>query len=233
MDRHLNSILKRTLLLTVLLTVLNVSSTIYCEENDLEVLASFLKGRKISVEILETKYSCMTLEKTLKKGLTNINDLEKAVVSSRKNTRVAGLLPEISFWGKYKSDEKLYLYQRNNVSVGKDYITVGPDENNTTYGDISSFEVGGRITFDLTKLLYNPDTIRFSEQEQKLYFLRIEIVDKLSYIFFFNSMLNAAVAMNVEMPEEKLLVFQLTAKKFNGWFKSIAGFDLNECGEKK
>ena len=216
-----------------LLTVPEILYGLEKEESDLETLASFLKGKQVTAVKLETNYSCMTLEKTLAKGLAGINDLEKAVVSSRKNTRVAGLLPEISFWGKYKSDEKLYLYQRNNVSIGKDYITIGPDENNTTYGDISSFEVGGRIIFDLTKLVYNPDTIRFTEQEQKLYFLRIEVIDKISYIYFFNAMLNAVTALNVEIPEEKMLIYKLTAKKLNGWFKSVSGLDINECGEKK
>lgn len=213
--------------------ILDSKSKLMGEENYLESLAVYLKGKKITTGILEDKYSCMNLEQTLNKGLANINDLEKAVVSSRKNTRVAGLLPEISAWGKYKSDEKLYLYQRDNISVGKDYITIGPDENNTTYGDVSSFEVGGRIRFDLTKLVYNPDTIRFSEQEQKLYFLRIEIIDKLSYIYFFNAMLNAAIAVSAEIPEEKLLIFQLIAKKHAGWFKSVTKLDLNNCGVNK
>lgn len=220
-------------LMVLLLTVPDILGGVEQEKNDLEALASFLKGKEVTAATLETKYSCMTLEKTLSKGLAGINDLEKAVISSRKNTRVAGLLPEISFWGKYKSDEKLYLYQRNNVSVGKDYITVGPDENNTTYGDISSFEVGGRIIFDLTKLVYNPDTIRFTEQEHKLYFLRIEMIDKISYIYFFNAMLKAVTSLNAEIPEEKVLIYRLTAKKLNGWFKSVSGIDLDECGEKK
>lgn len=199
----------------------------------LESLALYLKGQKITAENLETQYSCMTLEEMLKKGLANINDLEKAVISARKNTRVAGLLPEISMWGKYKSDEKLYLYQRNNIAVGKDYITIGPDENNTTYGDLTSFEVGGRIRFDLTKLLYNPDTIRFSDQQQKLYFLRIEMIEKLSYIYFFNAMLGAAKLLKTEIPEEKAIVFNIINKKHNGWLKTLTGFDLFDCGKKK
>lgn len=199
----------------------------------LENIASNLKGLKITAETLETKYSCMTLEQMLKKGMSKINDLEKAVVSARKNTRAAGLLPEISAWGKYKNDEKLYLYQRNNIAVGKDYITIGPDDNNTTYGDLSSFEVGARIRFDLTKLLYNSDTIRFSDQEQKLYFLRIEMIDKLSYIFYFNAMLKAVKELKVSIPEEKMIVFDIINKKHNGWLKSIAGFDLFECGKKQ
>jgi len=172
----------------------------------------------------------MTLDEMLKKGLENIDDLEKAVVSSRKNTRVAGLLPEISAWGKYKNDEKLYLYQRNNIAVGKDYITVGPDENNTTYGDVSSWEVGGRIKFNLSKLVYNPDTIRFSDQEQKLYFLRIEMIDKLSYIYYFQAMLNAIETLKIKAPKEKLLILKIKAKKHNGWFKSVSGIDLEKCG---
>lgn len=199
----------------------------------LETMASFLKGKKITAADLEAKYSCMSLEEMLKKGLSSINDLEKAVVSARKNTRAAGLLPEISAWGKYKNDEKLYLYQRNNVAVGKDYITVGPDDNNTTYADLNSFEVGGRIRFDLTKLLYNPDTIRFSDQEQKLYFLRIEMIDKLSYIYFFNSMLNALKSVGKDLPEEKMVVFDIVNKKHNGWLKSVTGIDLYTCGKKK
>ncbi|HDT11641.1 MAG TPA: hypothetical protein ENN58_02760 [bacterium] len=203
------------------------------DNSDLESLALYLKGKNIDARTLETKYSCMTLEQMLNKGLENIDNLEKAVISSRKNTRVAGLFPEITAWSKYKSDERLYLYQKNNISVGKDYVSVGPDDNNTTYGDLTSFEVGGRIKWDLSKLFYNSDMIRFSDQQQKLYLFRMEIVDKLSYIYFFISMLNAAVALSVDIPEDKMLLFQLTARKYNGWFKSLAGFDLNDCGEKK
>jgi hypothetical protein len=201
-------------------------------KDDLELMAQFLKNSAVSTEDLEKKYSCMSLDEMLKKGLANISDLEKAVVSSRKNTRVAGLLPEISAWGKYKSDEKLYLYQRNNIAVGKDYITVGPDENNTTFGDIQSWEVGGRIKFDLTKLVYNPDTIKFSDQEQKLYFLKIEMVDKLSYVYYFQAMLNALQELKVKVPEEKLLILKIRAQKHSGWFKSVTGFDLKTCGKK-
>jgi len=195
-------------------------------------MAGYLKESKVSTNDLEKKFSCMTLDEMLKKGLANIDDLEKAVISSRKKTRVAGLLPEISAWGKYKSDEKLYLYQRNNIAVGKDYITVGPDENNTTYGDVRSWEVGGRIKFNLSKLVYNPDTIKFSDQEQKLYFLRIEMIDKLSFVYYFQAMLNALRSLKVKTPKDKMLLLSIKAKKQNGWFKSITKIDLEKCGKK-
>ncbi len=219
--------------MTVILFLLTAVIPLDGRSPDLESLAEYLKGHGISAEILETKYSCMTLEQVLEKGLENIDDLERAVVSARKNTRVAGLLPEITAWSRYKSDERLYLYQKNNISVGRDYVSVGPDDNNSTYGDLTSFEVGGRVKFDLSKLLYNTDMIRFSDQQQKLFLLKIEIIERLSLIYFFNSMLNAIVALSVEVPEEKMVIYQLTAKKYNGWFKSIAGFDLNECGGSK
>ncbi len=214
--------------LTFLLTIKTYAET----KSDLEIMAGFLKDSEVSTEDLEKKYSCISLDEMLRKGLANIKDLEKAVVSSRKNTRVAGLLPEISAWGKYKSDEKLYLYQRNNIAVGKDYITVGPDENNTTFGDIQSWEVGGRIKFNLSKLVYNPDTIKFSDQEQKLYFLKIEMIDKLSYVYYFQAMLNAVESLKIKIPKDKLLLLKIKAKKHSGWFKSVTGFDLKTCGVK-
>jgi len=221
---------QKTLMISILLTLLLTFDLFAQKKDDIELMSEFLKDSKISTADLEKKFSCMTLDEMLKNGLENINDLEKAVVSSRKNTRVAGLLPEISAWGKYKNDEKLYLYQRNNIAVGKDYITVGPDENNTTYGDVSSWEVGGRIKFNLSKLVYNPDTIKFSDQEQKLYFLRIEMIDKLSYIYYFQAMLNAIETLKVKAPKEKLLILKIKAKKHNGWFKSVSGIDLEKCG---
>ena len=222
---------QKTLMISILLTLLLTFDLFAQKKDDIELMSEFLKDSKISTADLEKKFSCMTLDEMLKNGLENINDLEKAVVSSRKNTRVAGLLPEISAWGKYKNDEKLYLYQRNNIAVGKDYITVGPDENNTTYGDVSSWEVGGRIKFNLSKLVYNPDTIKFSDQEQKLYFLRIEIIDKLSYIYYFQAMLNAVETLKIKAPKDKLLILKIKAKKHNGWFKSVTGIDLKKCGE--
>jgi hypothetical protein len=215
----------------VLILILVLMTHLEGSDVTLESLAEFLKGHNITAEILETKYSCMTLEDVVNRGLANIDDLEKAVISSRKNTRIAGLLPEITAWSKYKNDERLYLYQKNNISVGKDYVSIGPDDNNTTYGDLTSFEVGGRVRWDLSKLMYNSDMIRFSDQQQKLYIFRMEMVDKLSHIYFFVAMLKAVTFLSVKVPEEKMIVFQLTAKKYNGWFKSVAGFDLDKCGE--
>lgn len=218
----------------IILTVSIYNCKLIAQETTvLESVASHLKGFKITAEMLEKKHSCITLDQLLKKGLAGINDLEKAVISARKNTRAAGLLPEISAWSKYKSDEKLYLYQRNNIAVGKDYITIGPDDNNTTYGDLTSFEVGGRIKFDLTKLLYNSDTIKFSDQQQKLYFLRIEMIEKLSSVYFFNAMINALKNLKVEVPEEKMIIYEIINRKQNGWLKSFTGVDLYECGDKK
>ena len=211
-----------------------MTSEVFCADSSpLEQLAFFLKGEGVTSESLESDYSCITLDEMLEKALKNIGDLEKAVVSARKNTRVAGLLPEISFWGKYKSDEKLYLYQRNNIAVGKDYITVGPDDNNTTYGDLKSYEVGGKISFDLKKLLYNSDTIKFGEQEHKLYLMRIEMVDRLSSVYYFSAMMNAVEELGVKIPEEQKIVFKIIDKKNNGWLRSYAGFDLYSCGKKK
>ena len=210
---------------------MTASNILYAEPSPLESIALFLKGSEITSESLEKDYSCITLDEMLEKSLKSINNLEEALVSSRKNTRIAGLLPEISFWGKYKSDEKLYLYQKNNISVGKDYITVGPDDNNTTYGDLKSYEVGGKISFDLKKLLYNSDTIRFGEQEHKLYLMRIEMIERLSNIYYFSAMLFAAEKSGIKIPEEQMLVFKIIDRKNNGWLKSFAGFDLYDCGK--
>ena len=214
--------------------LLFLTSDVFCAEpSPLEGLAAFLKGEDITSDSLESDYSCITLDEMIEKALRNIADLEKAVVSARKNTRVAGLLPEISFWGKYKSDEKLYLYQRNNIAVGKDYITVGPDDNNTTYGDLKSYEVGGKISFDLKKLLYNPDTIKFGEQEHKLYLMRIEMIERLSGVYYFSAMMNAVKSLGIKIPEDQMLIFRIIDKKNNGWLRSYAGFDMYSCGKKQ
>lgn len=216
-----------------ILLLFPTSDAFSAELSPVEALAAFLKGYDISSDSLENDYSCISLDEMISKALRNMADLEKAVVAARKNTRVAGLLPEISFWGKYKSDEKLYLYQRNNIAVGKDYITVGPDDNNTTYGDLKSYEVGGKISFDLKKLLYNPDTIKFGEQEHKLYMMRIEMIDRLSGVYYFTAMMNAVESLKIKIPEEQMIVFRIIDKKNNGWLRSYAGFDLYNCGKKK
>ena len=219
--------------MTAILLLFQTSELFCAEPSPLEALAAFLKGYDVSSDALESDYSCLTLDEMLGKALRSIGDLEKAVVSARKNTRVAGLLPEVSFWGKYKSDEKLYLYQRNNIAVGKDYITVGPDDNNTTYGDLKSYEVGGKISFDLKKLLYNPDTIKFGEQEHKLYLMRIEMIERLSGVYYFSAMMKAVESLKIKIPEEQMLVFRIIDKKNNGWLRSYAGFDLYSCGKKQ
>lgn len=219
--------------MTAILLLFQTSETFCAEPSPLEALAAFLKGYDVSSDALESDYSCLTLDEMLGKALGSIGDLEKAVVSARKNTRVAGLLPEVSFWGKYKSDEKLYLYQRNNIAVGKDYITVGPDDNNTTYGDLKSYEVGGKISFDLKKLLYNPDTIKFGEQEHKLYLMRIEMIERLSGVYYFSAMMKAVESLKIKIPEEQMIVFRIIDKKNNGWLRSYAGFDLYTCGKKQ
>jgi hypothetical protein len=59
------------------------------------------------------------------------------------------------------------------------------------------------------------------------------MIDKLSYIFYFNAMLKAVKELKVSIPEEKMIVFDIINKKHNGWLKSIAGFDLFECGKKQ
>ena len=219
--------------ITVILLLFPTSELFCAEPSPVEALAAFLKGYDVTSESLENDYSCIALDEMIEKALRNVADLEKAVVSARKNTRVAGLLPEISFWGKYKSDEKLYLYQRNNIAVGKDYITVGPDDNNTTYGDLKSYEVGGKISFDLKKLLYNPDTIRFGEQEHTLYLMRIEMIERLSNVYYFSAMMKAVESLDVKIPEEQMIVFRIIDKKNNGWLRSYAGFDLYSCGKKQ
>ena len=220
-------------LITAILLLFQTSELLCAEPSPVEALAAFLKGYGVTSESLENDYSCIALDEMIAKALRNMADLEKAVVSARSNTRVAGLLPEISFWGKYKSDEKLYLYQRNNIAVGKDYITVGPDDNNTTYGDLKSYEVGGKISFDLKKLLYNPDTIKFGEQEHKLYLMRIEMIDRLSSVYYFSAMMNAVQSLKIKIPDEQMLVFRIIDKKNNGWLRSYAGFDLYTCGKKQ
>lgn len=218
----------------LLLPLMMIPDSVYAADKlPIEALASFLKGQDVTSELLESEYSCITLDEMLEKALKSIDDLEKAVVSARKNTRVAGLLPEVSVWGRYKSDEKLYLYQKNNIAVGKDYVTVGPDDNNTTYGDLNSYEVGGKVSFDLKKLLYNPDTIRFGEQEHKLYAARIEMIDRLSSVYYFSAMLKAVETLGIEIPEDQEIIFRIIDRKNNGWLRSYAGFDLYSCGKKQ
>lgn len=217
------------ILIGALIPTTVTESELHAAESPLEALAAYLRDKNISSEILEELYSCVPLDEMLRQSLKSLDNLEESLVSSRKRTRVAGLLPEISVWGKYKNDEKLYLYQKNNIAVGKDYVTVGPDDNNTTYGDLTSYEIGGKISFNLSKLLYNSDMIKFGEQEQKLYFLRIDMVDRLSNIYFFSAMLRAVEELKIEIPVEKRILFEVMNRKNLGWLKAHAGIDLDSC----
>jgi hypothetical protein len=115
----------------------------------------------------------------IENGLRHLKKTEQDITTQRKGLRASALLPEITAWGRYKSDDKIYLYQQNNISVGKDYITVGPDDMNTTFGDFSSWEVGGRVKFNLSKLVSNPSVGRFVEQERSLREQRIKLIDRI------------------------------------------------------
>ncbi len=196
---------------------------------ELDQLAGYLKGKKITVETLEKDYSCHPLDDTLERGLRQVRDLERAVRDARDNTRIAGLFPKFSAWAKYREDDRLYLYQQNNISVGKDYITVGPDDNNTTIGDVNAFEVGGKLEFDLSRLLYNPDLIKFSDQEQKLHHFRTELVEKMVYAYYYIAVVKALTLNAVEVPPEVMLPAEITAKKLAQWFKGLTELRLDQC----
>jgi|GEM_PF-693167 len=215
--------------LLLFVTLFLFSFTIVAAENNLERLAGYLKGKKVTVERLEKDYSCYPLTETVERGLSRVKNLEKAVRESRENTRIAALFPKISAWAKYRSDDRLYLYQQNNISVGKDYITVGPDDNNTTIGDIHAFEVGGKVEFDLSQLAYNPDFIRFSTEEQKLHQLRTELVEKIVYAYYYIAIVKAITLNNVPVPPEFLLAAEVTAKKMSEWFFDLTGLRLDRC----
>lgn len=196
---------------------------------ELEQLAAYLKGKKITVDILEKDYSCYRLDETLERGLRQVKDLERAVRDARDNTRIAGLFPKFSAWAKYREDDRLYLYQQNNISVGKDYITVGPDDNNTTIGDVNAFEVGGKLEFDLSRLLYNPDLIKFSDQEQKLHQFRTELVEKMVYAYYYIAVVKALTLNAVDVPPEVMLPAEIAAKKLSQWFKGLTDLRLDQC----
>lgn len=197
--------------------------------SELEKLAGYLKGRKVTVATLEKDYSCYPLADVLERGLRQVKDLEKAVRDSRENTRIAGLFPKFSAWARYREDDRLYLYQQNNISVGKDYITVGPDDNNTTIGDVNAFEVGGKLEFDLSRLLYNPDLIKFSDQEQKLHQFRTELVEKMVYAYYYIAVVKALTLNTVAVPPEVMLPAEITAKKLAQWFKGLTDLRLDQC----
>lgn len=195
----------------------------------LEQMTRYLKGKRITVETLEKDYSCYPLVDALAKGLQQVKDLEKAVRDARDNTRIAALFPKMSAWAKYRSDDRLYLYRQNNISVGKDYVTVGPDDNNTTIGDINAFEVGGKLEFDLARLLYNTDLIKFSEQEQRLHQFRTELVEKMTYAYYYVAVVKALTLNGVETPPEVLLPAEIAAKKLAIWFYDLTNLRIDQC----
>jgi hypothetical protein len=211
-----------------------IFTTIYAKgESELEKLTKLLKGKKITVDILEKEYSCLTLETVINSAIKEIGKQEEIVKRERKMTRKAALLPKFTAWSKYKNDEKLYLYQQNNISVGKDYITVGPDDNNATLGNIDTFEVGGRVQFDFSRLMYNPDTIRYNEHLHKIGIIKMEIIERVTYAYYHSAVLNALNLNNIKVPPTLLIPAEINSKKMKMWFKNVTGKDLDNCGEEE
>ncbi len=199
-------------------------------EPNIERLATYLKGKKITVERLEKDYSCYPIAEAIERGIAKVKNLEKAVRESRENARIAGLFPKVSAWAKYRSDARLYLYQQNNISVGKDYITVGPDDNNTTVGDIHAFEIGGKIEFDLTQLAYNSDTVKFANEEQQVHQFRTELIEKMVYAYYFIAVVKALSFNETDVPPEIMIPAEIAAKKLSAWFYDLTGMRLDKCG---
>ena len=196
---------------------------------EIEKLSTYLKGSGVTAATLETEYSCLPLQDVITQGLTHLKKIERAISKQRKNLRASALLPSLTAWGRYKSDDKIYLYQQNNISVGKDYITVGPDDMNTTFGDFSSWEVGGRVKFNLSNLVSNPTIGRFVEQEQSLRSQRIVLIDRISSLYFLIALINAIKKNNIHPPEELMTQAEIRARTGNAWFISIGGNNLMEC----
>ncbi len=220
--------------LQIIFVYFSINLTVFAaEESELEKLLGFLKGKQVTLADLEKKYSCYSIEAVTHSGLSKIKEIEADVTSSRQNTNISALLPKLSAWTKYSNDEKAYLYQQNNISVGKDYITVGPDDNNKTVGTINSYEIGGKIEFDLSKLLYNSDTLKFTDQEQKLYLFRADLVDKITYVYYFAAVGNSLKQTPSEIPLNIMLQAEINSKKMKQWLRETAGIDLDVCGEKK
>jgi len=114
--------------------------------------------------------------------------------------------------------------------VGKDYITVGPDDNNTTVGDIHAFEVGGKIELDLAQLLYNSDIVKFSNEEQRIHQFRTELTEKMVYAYYYIAIVKALSFNEVAVPPEVMLSAEITAKKLATWFHDLTGLRLDQCG---
>ena len=63
--------------------------------------------------------------------------------------------------------------------------------------------------------------------------MRIEMVDRLSSVYYFSAMMNAAESLEIKIPEEQMIIFRIIDKKNNGWLRSYAGFDMYSCGKKQ
>lgn len=199
----------------------------------IEKLSTYLKGTGVTAATLETEYSCLPLQIVIERGLYHLKKTEQDISKQRRGLRASALLPEITAWSRYKKDDKIYLYQQNNISVGKDYITIGPDDMNTTFGDFSSWEVGGRVKFNLSKLVSNPTVGRFVEQERSLREQRIKLIDRISSTYFLIAIINALKQHNIHPSEEIMTQAEIRARTGNAWFISIGGNDLMECKKKK
>ena len=195
----------------------------------IEKLSTYLKGSGVTAAALETEYSCLPLQSVIEQGLIHLKKRERDIISQRRGLRASALLPEITAWGRYKSDDKIYLYQQNNISVGKDYITVGPDDMNTTFGDFSSWEIGGRVKFNLSRLISNPTVGRFVEQERSLQEQRIHLIDKISSTYFLIAIIKALRKNKINPSESIMTQAEIAARTGNAWFISIGGEDLIEC----
>ena len=61
--------------------------------------------------------------------------------------------------------------------------------------------------------------------------MRIEMIERLSNVYYFSAMLSAVESLGIKIPEEQKLVFRIIDRKNNGWLRSYAGFDLYSCGK--
>ncbi len=219
--------------INITVAIILLFSFLSAAEDELTVLIKYLKKHDITMNELENKYSCQKIETVLYKALENIREIESDVNSSRNRIRISALLPKVTAWGKFGKDEKTYLYQQNNISVGKDYITIGPDDNNTTIGNIDTFEVGGRVEFKLSDLLYHPDTIKFSEEETKIAAIKKEYIKEISYIYYYAAVVKALEKNSTDIPAELLIRSEINRKEMTAWLKSSAKINLDSCDEEK
>ncbi len=196
---------------------------------NMKQLLFHLKNHRITPEKLEKTYSCHPLNLVITSSLSSIHDIESEIRRSRSNTKLSALLPKITLWGKMKNDQKIYLYQKNNISVGKDYVSVGPDDNNTTEGDLDSYELGARLSFDLTNLLHNKDTLRYASEEKSLVYYKKELIENISYIYYYRAIMNAVNALEVDIPAEERLFHETSLRFLTSWVKEISGMEIQSC----